>query len=221
MTRTMYDGVTARDIPSGVDMVAGYIDGRYAWTQWDWTRFPRASKVRVATSASTPDGDVLDVEPGDATPDQARTWVANRHGAGLAHPVVYCPLAMLADVQRACSGLAVWFWTADWTGHPHVTPGAIATQYADPSTSGGHYDLSLVAADWWCPSPSPTPIGGLDVLQLVILVPDGSQTQWLWNLMTDTRRALDLQAEAQGFINAGVHQVECTTAFLDNITQRG
>jgi hypothetical protein len=159
----MYDSVTARDIPVSARMVAGYVDGPYAWTLFDWLVHQSAVKVRIATRASTNDGHVLDVEPGDATPAQAVAWVKMRRKAG-ATPAIYASRSVIPTIEAAfrAAGVAypLW-WIAEWTGRPHHIPGAVAVQYDHPPHSGGHYDLSYVN-DYWpgvdpAPKPAPTP----------------------------------------------------------------
>jgi hypothetical protein len=146
---TMYDSVTAGDIPASATMVAGYVDGRFAWSDADWARFPNATKIRIAVSYLTNDGDVLDVEDGDATPAQARTWILMRNASGLPVPTIYCAKSVMSQVQAACGDCTYDIWVADWTGRAHLVDGSAATQWADPSLgSGGHYDVSMVV-DWW------------------------------------------------------------------------
>lgn len=157
LARTMHDSVTARDIPSDAEMVAGYIDGKYAWSAADWARFPHAAKVRIAVRASTNDGDVLDVEPGDATPAQAAGWIRMRQAAGYFRPTIYTLFSWVDQVHVACKGLDYDLWVAHYTGKPHNEAGAVATQYADPATSGGHFDLSLVVDDGWPHRTAPHP----------------------------------------------------------------
>jgi hypothetical protein len=148
--RTMYDSITAGDIPTSAAMVAGYVSGRYAWSAADWARFPGAVKVRIATQASVNDGVVLDVEPGDATPQQAPGWVQMRRAAGV-DPTIYCNLTQLPVVQAAFTAAGVaqpHYWVARYDGVANLPAGCVAKQYADPKTSGGHWDLSAVA-DFW------------------------------------------------------------------------
>ncbi len=54
-------------------MVAGYINGIYAWSIAGWARFAGKPQWRISITAGANDGDVLDVETGDATPQQALT----------------------------------------------------------------------------------------------------------------------------------------------------
>jgi hypothetical protein len=161
----MYDSTSASDIPDTAEMVAGYVDGAFAWSDADWARFPNATKVRIATQPGTDDGDVLDVELGDATPAQAPAWIRMRQAAGIVQPTIYCAAFAVDQVRQACQGLLFWLWVADWTGQPHPVSYAAAVQYANSATSGGHYDLSIVYADAW-PGPHTVPTPGGDPMDL-------------------------------------------------------
>jgi hypothetical protein len=155
--RLMYDAVTAAHIPAGARMVAGYVDGRYRWTDADWALFPDAIKVRIAVFPTTGDGQVLDVERWDARPDQAPVWVVNRRLAG-EDPSVYCDESRWPTVRAAFVAARVrepHYWLAAVPGDAGIPVGAIAHQYA----ATGLVDLSLVA-DYWPgvdPPPAPNP----------------------------------------------------------------
>jgi hypothetical protein len=154
--RTMYDSITAADIPASARMVAGYVSGQWTWTTADWDRFPNAVKVRIATQANVNDGHVLDVEPGDATPAQAPGWVVKRRAAGI-DPTIYCNASTWPVVRAAFTTAQVaepHYWIAKYDNVAAVLDGAVAKQYINPPTSGGHYDLSAVA-DYW-PGVDPT-----------------------------------------------------------------
>ncbi|MFB9925982.1 hypothetical protein ACFORO_12615 [Amycolatopsis halotolerans] len=158
MPRIMYDSITAADIPATVPLVAGYCDLSSAWSAADWARFPNATKVRIARSARTNDGHVLDVERFLATPDQAPGWVAMRRAAGC-DPTVYCNESALATVQAAFDAAQVpqpHYWVARYDNIPSVPAEAVAKQYINDPASGGHYDLSAVA-DYW-PGIDPAPV---------------------------------------------------------------
>ena len=154
----MYDSTNPFDIPIGAPMVAGYVDGLYKWSDAGWQRFPEAIWVRIAVFASTNDGQVLDVENGDATPAQAPGWAKMRLAAGQI-PTLYFSLSLFGDVNKAMTdaGVKTWgVWVADWTGSPFLHSGTYATQYDHPPHSGGHYDLSIVADYWPGVDPPPT-----------------------------------------------------------------
>src|SRR5487761_493619 len=149
MTPLMGDGVTPANIPEGLYAVAGYIDGPLAWPKLAWLRFRGSRLVRIATIASTDDGDALDVENGDATPAQAPAWVEMRRRAGFV-PAVYCNQSTWPEVVAAVAAAAVndpLSWRADWNvPTAHLVAGTIATQYAHDLAPG--YDLSQVDPNW-------------------------------------------------------------------------
>lgn len=154
--RRMFDSTRAVDIPPTATMVAGYIDGPYTWSRTDWFLFPHATKVRIATHATTNDGHVLDVEKGDATPVESVRWVINRRRAG-AIPSVYCgaslwPLliAVFKDAKVPQPGYWIEHWGTDAQTLPELDGiRAVAKQFR-PGTNDGvrHYDESIVA-DFW------------------------------------------------------------------------
>lgn len=149
--RIMFDSVTASAIPADAVMVAGYVDGVYRWAHADWDRFPNAVQVRIAVHPGTDDGQVLDVERGDATPAQAPAWVVARRAVGV-DPSVYCSLAVWDEVKAAFAGAGVvepHYWIAAYPGNgPNLYPGSVAHQYRDTGPNGENVDMSVVA-DFW------------------------------------------------------------------------
>jgi hypothetical protein len=166
MTVLMYDGTRqlaariAKKFPT-IKKVAGYVDGNYAWTQAEWDLFPNADHVHIAVSSKTNAGDVLDIEKGDASPDEAAGWIEMRKAAGLLVPSVYCNLSTVAAV-RAGTGKYVLnkdynLWLADYDGNTSITyDGISAKQYA----ALVDYDVSVVYDLSWphakAPVASPT-----------------------------------------------------------------
>ncbi|HXR73345.1 hypothetical protein [Actinocrinis sp.] len=148
MTRTMYDGVDASRLPTNAQLVAGYVDGLYAWSAADWARFPHSVKVRIAVLSGTNDGEVLDVEPGNATPAESVDWVLRRRGAGV-DPTVYMNTSTWSTVRSAFRARGVaepHYWIAQYDGVASLPAGAVAKQYYNNNQAG--YDLSVVA-DYW------------------------------------------------------------------------
>ncbi len=144
--RTMFDSVTAANIPYDAQIVAGYIDGRYAWKASDWALFPKSVKVKIAVNASTNDGNVLDVEAGNATPEGAVSWVRMRRISGQT-PTVYCNLSTWQSVKDAFAAAGEnepLYWLAYWNENEDLPPGTVAHQYKN--TPG--FDLSIVADRW-------------------------------------------------------------------------
>lgn len=150
MTRLMYDSVNASAIPRAARMVAGYVDGRFAWSAADWALFPSAVRVRIAVFTSTNDGHVLDCEPGNNTPAESVDWVLMRRKAAV-DPTVYCGRnTWWQQIRAAFQARGVpepHYWVADYSVNqtaPAIPDGAIGLQYRD----AGSYDLSVMA-DYW------------------------------------------------------------------------
>lgn len=144
--RTMYDAVTPSNIPQDAEMVAGYVDGRYAWDDSDYAMFPNAFHVHIAVFADTNDGEVLDVEPGDATPVEAPAWVTLRRAAGI-DPVVYCNLSTWPNVKAEFDNQGVdqpHYWIAHYNGDPEIPEGAIAKQYI-----GDQNGVDISSVNYW------------------------------------------------------------------------
>lgn len=163
MTETMYDGINslapgiARQFPQAAK-VAGYINGRYAWSQADWDLFPHADHVTISVTAGANAGDVLDVEAGDATPGQTAGWIAMRKAAGLYRPTIYCDLNTAPTVRvgtgKYLLGTDYDLWVAHYTGAPHQAyPGCAATQYENTP----NWDASEVHDAAWPHRKAPAP----------------------------------------------------------------
>ena len=178
----MLDSVSPDKIPPGTPIVAGYVDGRYAWTAADWARFPTSVHVRIAVQATTNDGDVLDVEKGDATPTDAPGWVERRRAAKINRPpTVYTSLSNWQTCKDAFAAAKVaepnW-WIASWDGVANLAsvPGAVAKQYQGSMTT---VDRSVTNGVWPAtpspPAPAPTPEVALRRDQLTVTIGPDSQ----------------------------------------------
>jgi hypothetical protein len=139
----MYDSVTPSAIPSFSQAVAVYANGQYAAQPSQVGQ--RGLVMWIDTNGSDPRADVLDVEPGDATPSQAATWVAAKLDASPnSVAIVYTMRSEWGAVQCAINALPWWmpshtrYWIADPTGVPHIVPGSQATQWY----WGQNYDIS-------------------------------------------------------------------------------
>lgn len=163
MPRTMYDSVTPTDIPTSAQMVAGYVDGAYAWPDSGWLRFPNARKVTITVTGASLDANVADVEAGDLSPAQGVAWARAKRARGEVG-VLYFSLGLWPQIraQLTPAEIAAPFfetWVALWDGKAQLQPGWLAKQYANPTLSGGHFDLSIVG-DYWPgvdPAPSSAP----------------------------------------------------------------
>jgi hypothetical protein len=165
VARVMFDSTTPEAIPPNAEIVAGYVDGSFAWPASAWARFPHAQHVMISVTADHSRGDCLDVENGDATPAQAPGWIRARHVAGATNVTIYCNRSTLPAVERACAGLSYYKWiaTLDGTlfipGFPALA-GPAAVQFAGASLAGVNVDVSLVWEDNWHKRPPPPPVLG-------------------------------------------------------------
>jgi len=144
---TIYDSVEPGSIPSGA-AAAVYATGSYA-TQPSSVA-GHHSVLWIDTNGSDPGANVLDVEPGDATPAGAAHWVQqklsdDRHAVA----IVYTMKSDWQQVKDNVATLPGWmqskvrYWIADPTGVAHIVPGASATQWY----WGSHVDISTANPD--------------------------------------------------------------------------
>jgi hypothetical protein len=143
--RRCADSITPGNLPAGFDLYAGYDDGRYMNVAQIKAIYPTKLVLAITVFASDAEGDVLDVENGDATPQQAPVWVQRRRLQGHPNPGVYCSEALWSQVQQAFRDQKVpqpWYWVAAYPGPgPVLYPGSLAHQYQDV----GPYDVSVFA----------------------------------------------------------------------------
>lgn len=176
MTRVMYDGISPLRLPPGADLYAGYGDGRWPDATAIAARFPGIRVVRITTDPADNQGDVLDVERGDATPGDVPAWLTRRRAAG-AWPSVYVAQSTYATVAGLVAryGLAVppW-WVAGYVATQPILPAAwVAWQWH--STPG--YDQSVVADYWPGIDPAPSEGEGDDVAATeTVVLPDGKRS---------------------------------------------
>ena len=139
----IYDSVTPSSLPSSSQAVAVYANGSFAASPSQVGK--RGLVLWIDTQGTDPNANVLDVEPGDATPAQAATWVAQKLDASPnSVAIVYTMRSEWSAVQAAINALPWWmpshtqYWIADPTGVPHIVPGSMATQWY----WGPNYDIS-------------------------------------------------------------------------------
>lgn len=161
--RTCYDSIdsTVTALPDGADLYAGYDDGHWPDAAAIASRFPDKTVLRVTVFATDNEGDVLDVERGDATPAEAPGWVQARRTAGHGGPLVYCSLNTWPLVRQAFTDAKVpepGYWIAAYPGNgPQLYPGSVGHQYGQ-GPAGTNYDRS-VFVDYLPgidPAPKPT-----------------------------------------------------------------
>lgn len=132
--RTCYDSVTPPNIlqhDTTPQIVAGYANGRYKWSDADWALFPNAVKIRIAVRAYELNAHVLDCEVGDATPDECPLWAQERRARG-GVPIIYCNRSTWLQVKAAFNERDVQqplYWIATANGREEIPAGAIGAQY--------------------------------------------------------------------------------------------
>ena len=139
---TIYDSVTASSIPAGAN-AAVYADGSYQATTASVAGHQHV--LWIDTNGSRTSANALDVEPGDATPAAAATWVkakltATPHATAIVYTFKsdWAPTTAAIHTLPAAMQSHVKYWIADPTGTPHILPGAAATQWY----WGANYDIS-------------------------------------------------------------------------------
>lgn len=164
---TMYDDTNPSLIPATAKAVAGYVNGKYQTASRIKTLFPKALKVFIAVTADA-DADCLDVERGDATPDQApawltrqwKTWTSKPHDVPL--PVIYSSesawpaLIALLTHHGFVHRKHYLIWSAHYTYHLHIcgphtcgsTVQADATQWTDKAF-GRSLDETICSPDFF------------------------------------------------------------------------
>ena len=134
--------MTPSAIPAG-QIVATYASGPFAVSPAQVAGRPKV--LWIDTDGTDPNANVLDVEPGDATPSMAATWAYQKlHANPNSLACIYTMLSEWPATQAAVATLPasmqshIRWWIADPTGVQHMVPGANATQWY----WGSSYDIS-------------------------------------------------------------------------------
>lgn len=190
----MFDSTNGDNIPANAVLMAGYINGKWQSYYVMVSRFGATVTILTITvKAHNPDGsyviaDILDVENGDATPEEAPGWTNAMRL--LDRPIItpYCSRlgtwpATLAAFKAQNIALPD-FWIADQTNSPHLVPGSVVTQWTDNQNL---YDKSLTNGVWPYPPTPPTP-----PLPPIISTPVGDKVQNLVAVKADANGNGDL-----------------------------
>lgn len=225
-------------------MVAGYTDGRYAWSAADWARFPDADKVTI-TALGRDNATVLNLEPNGYWPaDLGVAWVRRARARGV-DPSIYCNYRNHLRLVKAAFDRAgepyPHFWVAEYDGVTVIPEGCVAKQFAAPEGTGaahtpGHYDLSIVADYWPGVDPAPEPVApqpkevidlsGFNGYALQVtsgplteadgyVVPEGSA--WLYDSTTGRIDYHDPDALRVACEKAGVLHIGCEGRVVGNL----
>lgn len=153
----MYDSIDVTQIPADAYAVAGYVGGNWPTYPSLVKRFPAAHRLSIAVFASQ-DAECLDIEKGDATPQEAPGWVQRQLNRGVKLPVLYTSVSaadgLLALLKaNGISRSEVRLWTAHYTYKEHFCSSACgfgftgiadATQWDDKAL-GRNLDISVVS----------------------------------------------------------------------------
>lgn len=161
----MYDSVTVSEIPRTAQAVAGYVGGRWPTYEQLAREFPRAHKLSIAINAGE-DAECLDIENGDATPEEAPAWFQRQEKRGVHRPVLYGSLSVMGQVVGHMTNAGIErkryrVWTAHYTGvahlcgpHEGLSTEADATQWTDKAL-GQNLDESITASDFFATPADP------------------------------------------------------------------
>ena len=155
MAYTLYDSINPASFPgSGFDATAGYVGGKWPSSAGIRARFPNLPHLTIAVN-SRQDAQCLDVEPGDASPDEAPGWADRQAARGVDTPIIYCSASAMGAVRAAMGGRRYLLWSAHYTGRPHICgtgcgyPQADGTQWYDHGPNGENVDQSLISDEFY------------------------------------------------------------------------
>lgn len=150
--RIAVDDITGAGVLAGVQanpsasVVMGYDDGNWPDADTLAQMFPGKTVVRITTNPHDDEGDMLDVETGDANPVDLPPWLTRRRADGHGGPLGYHSEGLRAQVDAAIMAARVpncGRFVAAYPGNGPVLqqPGDVGHQYADVNNE---YDLSVV-----------------------------------------------------------------------------
>lgn len=187
----MADAIVAANLPPGMDAYAGYVDGQWPDFPLIHGRYPGIPTLALTVYLAN-EAEGLDIEQGDATPQDAPTFVTERTIAKVWRPVLYCSQSLLTTVQSFCTGAGLlrsaYRLLSAHYGWGGQLPGLAKGQHiCGPRTCGSHvqadgtqwidhggWDESLLADDFFAsapapiPAPSPTTFGPIEETEMNI-----------------------------------------------------
>lgn len=172
--RVMLDSAAPGLIPGSAPMVAGYVDGHFAWLPEEWHRFDGRPRVHITVepfnrlgqptgyrSGNFHEASVIDHETGAFTISDTVRFVPARNSLHPGTATIYTDEADLGSVLRAnrAHGQGYWLWLAWYIGRVPTADdlrgvlgrmaGFKARLAAWQHTPGPRFDTSaVVAADW-------------------------------------------------------------------------
>lgn len=199
-----------------MDLYAGYDDGLYNNVTAIKALFPTKTVIAITVKATDNFGDCLDVETGDATPQQAPGWVKARRQAGHGGPLVYCSEALWPTVSQCFSNagvIAPGYWIAAYPGiGPVLYPGSVGHQFVDH----GAWDESVMAD--YLVGIDPAPIPQPEEEEMPYYVTNSKGTGYAVATDLSHKTGFVSAGDAQNWIKAGnVPSLALTDAQIGNI----
>lgn len=156
----LYDSIRVSDVKRVASTqgaaVAGYVDGTWADYTAMVSAFPHDRHLSIAARPSD-DADCLDVETGDAKPQDVPAWALRQHHRGVWRPVVYASTNVWPQIEEELRkanlpGVFVRRWLASWNGQADVPAGYDAHQFTDRA-NGQNVDESVCLDDFFGVAP--------------------------------------------------------------------
>lgn len=164
---TGYDTVTPSEFrrliaAPGNELVAllGYDDGAFNDFAQIVSEYPKCRHASYTVTAAV-DGDILDIERGDASPADFPGWCHRHHNIRLDRPAGYCSASQIDAVVNAAAAAGLrrseyLIVSAHYTRQPHICgpktcgfPQANATQWNDVGPHGENVDRLLFDDGFW------------------------------------------------------------------------
>lgn len=170
MALTMWDSIDTTQLPPGPGYCyAGYVNGHWPNYNPIVSKFPGHHVLSIAVFASA-DADCLDVENGDATPQQAAGWFLRQLARGVARPCIYASASVIDTIislmkAAGISRSSIRLWSAHYGSGAHICGPASCrltslpadgTQWTS-SALGRNLDESVLLDNFFGTTPAPTP----------------------------------------------------------------
>lgn len=170
--RKMYDSIDLKQVPKDGDMVAYYLNGKYAVPTITYVEKlfdpMRYSLVPIDVIGNRADyARVADVETGDIRPEFTEQWISDFNASNPSYehggrPEIYCNRNTIAAVRvgtgRYLLGRDYYLWVATGDGtiyRGENLTGPYAKNGVNACQAYWHkgYDESVVFSDQWMPTP--------------------------------------------------------------------
>lgn len=159
----MYDSIELSQIPASAPAILCYVGGRWpTCREIQPHQFPNARHRLTTAVTASETAELLDIEVGDATPEEAPAWVKARLSEGVRRPAVYASVSDMPRILAILKGAGIRrrrirVCTAHYTDIPHLCDSscnpelkghADGTQYTD-HFDGRNLDAWLLHRGFW------------------------------------------------------------------------